>query len=176
MATSPFILVLLALLVCHTPLVTSVVVPADFASRLDAFIRCLMSDRSPIPLNLRTPELAIAVVANGQLVHTAGYGNSSSGTPITADTLFGIGSNSKAFTSTVAGMLADQGRLSLSEHISRRVPLRTYDAYIDNEASLRDLFTHHTGIARDDFIPIFHSVDVDWRAMVRRAHPEPANS
>ena len=170
------IIVLLALLVCYTPPAASVVVPANFTGRLDAFIRCLMSDRSPLPVNLRTPELAIAVVANNQLLFSAGYGNTSSGAPITPDTLFGIGSISKAFTSTAAGMLAEQGRLRLSEPISRRAKLHTYDAYIDHQASLRDLFTHHTGLSRNDFIAIFHSTDVDWRDMIAQYVPrlEPA--
>ena len=170
MITYRTVLVLLALLVSYTPLPSSADVPADFTSRLDGFIRCVMSDRWPFGRNSSTPELAVTVVANNRVIFSAGYGNTSSGAPITADTLFAIGSISKAFTSTVAGMLAEQGRLELSEPISRLgVPLKTYDAYIDREASLRDLFTHRTGISRNDFIGIFHqTTGVDWHDMVRR--------
>ena len=172
MSPLPFaLLLLLTLLACDTPLATAVVVPADFTARLDGFIRCLLSDSSPVPVNIRTPELAIAVVANNRVILAAGYGNTSHGTPITADTLFGIGSISKAFTSTAAGILADQGRLRLGERISSQAALRTYDAYIDREASLRDLFTHHTGISRNDFLAVFHSTDSDWRAMLAQYVP-----
>ena len=164
------IVALIALLLCYTPPATSAVVPANFTTRLDGFIRCLMSDRTPIPINERTPELTVAVVANHQVLFTAGYGNTSSGAPITADTLFGIGSISKAFTSTAAGMLADQRRLDLDEPVSRRVPLRTYDSYINREATLRDMFTHHVGVSRDDLIAIFHKTDVDWRDMVKHSN------
>ena len=165
------VLVLLSLLACTVPVSSAVVVPADFSGRLDGFIRCLLSDRSHIPLDLRTPELSIAVVANSQVVFTAGYGHTSNNTPITADTLFGVGSISKAFTSTAAGILADQGKLMLAEPISRHASWRTYDAYVTRETSLRDLFTHHTGISRNDFVFACHSTDSDWRAMLKQYVP-----
>ena len=168
---SSIVLVLLVLLAFCTPPAIAIVVPTDFSNRLDGFIRCLMSDRSPLPVNLRTPELAIAVVANNQTLLSTGYGSTSSGLPITADTLFAIASVSKAFTSTAAGMLADQGKLSLSERISRHTALKTYSAYVNYEASLRDLFTHHTGIQRADFIAAFHARDVDWRDMIQQYVP-----
>ena len=163
----PVLLVVLAWCLAFT---SAVVVPADFTQRLDAFIRCLLSDRSPLPPNLRTPELSIAVVANKQVVFAAGYGQTSNRTPITADTLFGIGSISKAFTSTAAGMLEEQGRLRLSEPISRHVTWRAYDAYVTREASLRDLFTHNTGVARDDFVYALHA-STDWRTMLHHYVP-----
>ena len=171
MSLHRLLLALLSLLACSIPLATAVVVPADFTQRLDAFIRCLLSDRSPLPPNLRTPELSIAVVANKQVVFAAGYGQTSNRTPITADTLFGIGSISKAFTSTAAGMLEEQGRLRLSEPIARRVSWRAYDAYVTRETSLRDLLIHHTGVSRQDYIFIIHDTDTDWHAMLEHYVP-----
>jgi CubicO group peptidase (beta-lactamase class C family) len=48
----------------------------------------------------RAPGLAVAIVQDGATVFSAGFGvaNVERGTPVTPDTMFGIGSTTKAFT------------------------------------------------------------------------------
>ena len=71
--------------------------------------------------------------------------------PVTPDTLFPLGSCSKAFTATAIALLADQGRIALD------TPVRTYlpdFALLDRVASAtltpRDLLTHKSGLPRHD--------------------------
>jgi len=54
------------------------------------------------------PGLALAVVKDGKVVIAKGYGIREVGRPepVTANTLFAIGSATKSFTATVAGILA----------------------------------------------------------------------
>ena len=60
------------------------------------------------------PGMAIAVVKNGKVVVAKGYGVRKLGDParVNADTLFGIGSNTKAFTTAALAMLVDEGKIS----------------------------------------------------------------
>ena len=71
------------------------------------------------------PGLAIAVVKGNEVVLARGYGVRELGRPelVTAGTRFAIGSATKAFTATAAGILADRGKLDLrpGHPISARV-------------------------------------------------------
>src|SRR4051794_7912802 len=60
------------------------------------------------------PGLAIAVVQNDKVIFLKGYGIKEGGKtqPVTADTLFEIGSTTKAFTATIKGMLAGEKKPS----------------------------------------------------------------
>jgi CubicO group peptidase (beta-lactamase class C family) len=57
----------------------------------------------------RTPGLAIAVVKDGQVVFSKGYGVRELGKsePVDTRTLFAIGSTTKAMTAALVGMLVD---------------------------------------------------------------------
>jgi CubicO group peptidase (beta-lactamase class C family) len=59
------------------------------------------------------PGCAIAAVQDGQTVLTAGWGRRDldTGVPVTSDTLFAIGSVTKAFTAATVGALVDDGLL-----------------------------------------------------------------
>jgi CubicO group peptidase (beta-lactamase class C family) len=70
-----------------------------------------------------TPGAAVAVVSKDRLVFAKGFGiaNIETGTPVTPDTLFRIGSVTKMFTATVLVTLADAGQVKLHEPISTYV-------------------------------------------------------
>ena len=59
------------------------------------------------------PGIAVAIVKDGKLVHSKGYGVKSilTNEKVDANTLFGIASNSKAFTSAAWAMLVDEGEV-----------------------------------------------------------------
>ncbi|MDZ4674537.1 MAG: serine hydrolase domain-containing protein [Gemmatimonadota bacterium] len=84
---------------------------------LDSLIRAEM-ERSG------TPGASVAVVANGQIVYAKGFGvaNIESGTPVTTETLFRVGSVTKMFTGALLSQLAEQGQIDLQAPISRYVP------------------------------------------------------
>ena len=86
---------------------------ADAAAHLDAMRQ-----------QLGVPGMTAAVAVDGELVWAAGSGwsNVETQTPATPDTIFRIGSTSKAMTSTVIARLADQGVLALDDTVSQHLP------------------------------------------------------
>lgn len=114
-----------------------------------------MSERSIDSLAMLTlktfdvPGMAIGVVHEGKLIHAKGYGVRSlkSRQPVDAQTLFGIASNSKAFTTTALAMLADEGKLQWDDKVRKYIPEFTlYNPFVSEEFTIRDLVTHRSGL------------------------------
>ncbi len=95
------------------------------------------------------PGMAVAVVENDKVVLAKGFGvrHLDSGEPVTADTLFGIASNTKAFTAAALAALVDQGKLSWDDKVIDHIPeFRLFDAYVTREITIRDLLSHRAGL------------------------------
>ena len=95
------------------------------------------------------PGIAVSVVKNGKVIHSKGYGVRSLNTKekMTENTLFGIASNSKAFTAAALGMLQDEGKLKYDDKVRDYIPeFKMYDAYVTEEFTIRDLLTHRSGL------------------------------
>ncbi|RZJ69620.1 serine hydrolase [Flavobacterium sp.] len=95
------------------------------------------------------PGIAVAVVKDGKIVHAKGYGVKSVRTKqkVDANTLFGIASNSKAFTATALAILVDEGKISWDDKVVKHIPeFKMYNEYVTNEFTIRDLLTHRSGL------------------------------
>ncbi|MFT3912185.1 MAG: serine hydrolase [Ferruginibacter sp.] len=95
------------------------------------------------------PGIAVAVVKDGKVIHSKGYGVRSLNTnqKVDENTLFGIASNSKAFTSTALGMLIDEGKLKWDDKVTDYIPeFKLYDPYVSDAFTIRDLLTHRSGL------------------------------
>jgi CubicO group peptidase (beta-lactamase class C family) len=95
------------------------------------------------------PGIAVAVVKDGQVVLAKGYGVRSLATkvPVDANTLFGIGSNTKAFTTAALGLLVDEGKLRWDDKVTDYIPeFKMYDPYATAEFTVRDLLCHRSGL------------------------------
>jgi CubicO group peptidase (beta-lactamase class C family) len=95
------------------------------------------------------PGLSLAIVQNGKTVFARGYGVRSIATraPVTADTAFPIGSETKAFTSAALAILVDEGKLKWTDRVVDKLPgFRMYDPYVTAHMTVRDLLTHRTGL------------------------------
>jgi CubicO group peptidase (beta-lactamase class C family) len=95
------------------------------------------------------PGVGVAVVKDGNVVLAKGYGVRKIGesAPVDSHTLFGIGSNTKAFTVAALGMLVDEGKLSWDDRVIDRMPgFQMYDPYVTHEMTIRDLLTHRSGL------------------------------
>ena len=95
------------------------------------------------------PGMAVAVVKDGQVVHAKGYGVRRAGEPdaVDADTLFGIASNTKAFTCAAISILAEDGQARLGRPVTKHLPeFQMYDPWVTRELTLRDLVTHRGGL------------------------------
>jgi CubicO group peptidase (beta-lactamase class C family) len=113
-------------------------VPAD----LDTYVANSMK-------TFDVPGLAVAIVKDGKVVVAKGYGVRKMGdpTPVDENTMFGIGSNTKAFTTAALAGLMDEGKLSWDDPVYQRLPgFVMYDPYVSHEMTIRDLLTHRSGM------------------------------
>ena len=95
------------------------------------------------------PGIAVAVIKDGKVIHSKGYGLRSLKTmkKVDENTLFGIASNSKAFTAAALGMLVDEGKLKWDDKVRDYIPeFKMYDAYVTEEFTIRDLLAHRSGL------------------------------
>ena len=96
-----------------------------------------------------TAGFAIAVVKDGEIVHAKGYGVNSIETnvPVNENTLFGIASNSKAFTTAALAILVDQGKIKWEDKVIDHIhEFKMYDSYVTNNFNIQDLITHRSGL------------------------------
>jgi CubicO group peptidase (beta-lactamase class C family) len=95
------------------------------------------------------PGIAVAIIKDGKVIHSKGYGVRSLATqqPVDENTLFGIASNSKAFTTAALGMLADEGKLNWDDKVRKYIPeFKLFDPYVTEEFTIRDLLCHRSGL------------------------------
>jgi CubicO group peptidase (beta-lactamase class C family) len=95
------------------------------------------------------PGIAVAIVKDGKAILSKGYGIKSIQTneKVDANTLFGIASNSKAFTTAALAMLVDEGKLKWDDKVISYLPnFKMYNDYVTNEFTIRDLLTHRSGL------------------------------
>lgn len=103
-------------------------------------------------LSLKTfnvPGIAVGVVKDGKLIHAKGYGvaNLETGKKVDEHTLFGIASNSKAFTTAAISMLVEEGKMKWDDKVTDHIPgFKMYDPYVTEAFTVRDLVTHRSGL------------------------------
>ena len=95
------------------------------------------------------PGVAVAVIKDGKVIHSKGYGVRSIKTNLKVDenTLFGVASNTKAMTAAALGMLVDEKKITWDTKVTDVIPeFKMYDPYVTNEFTVRDLLTHRSGL------------------------------
>lgn len=100
------------------------------------------------------PGVAIAVVEKNRVVYTGGFGyrDNEKQLPVTENTLFAIGSCTKAFTASMIGMLQQEGKLSLDKPVRNYLPeLKFKDPVTNDQITLRDMMCHRSGLPRHDY-------------------------
>jgi CubicO group peptidase (beta-lactamase class C family) len=113
--------------------------------------------------------LALAVVSDGNIVLTEGFGFSdkAANEPLTENMLFPIASTSKAFTAACAVMLSEDGKLNLDKPVSAYMPqFRLNDPIASKEATTRDMLSHRTGLPRHDLLWITMGESADREDLV----------
>jgi CubicO group peptidase (beta-lactamase class C family) len=101
------------------------------------------------------PGLAIAVVKDGETVFAEGYGVTTLGgaEAVDADTLFAIGSTTKAMTAALLGTAVDAGNLDWDDRVVDHLPaFRLHDPWVTRELTVRDLLTHRAGLGNADLL------------------------
>ncbi|MDE3135273.1 MAG: serine hydrolase [Acidobacteriota bacterium] len=117
-------------------------------SSLDQFIHSSME-------SWKVPGAAVAIVHGQSVVYMKGFGvrDIRTGEPVTPDTLFDIGSCTKAFTSAAVAMLVDEGKMRWDGRVRDYVPFfHLYDPLADEYVTMRDLLSHRTGVPGTDLL------------------------
>ncbi len=124
----------------------------------------------------KAPGFAVAVVEKNKIVYAAGFGysNLEDKQKVTPNTLFQIGSCTKAFTAGILGILEEEGKVDLDDSPRKYVPyLKFYNEEMDNFVVIKDLIRHSTGLPRHDYAwYLFPGADKD-SLLMRVAHHEP---
>src|SRR5678816_2716821 len=100
------------------------------------------------------PGVTIAVVEKNKVIYTGGFGyrDYEQKLPVTTNTLFAIGSCTKAFTASLLGLLNKDGKLDLDKPAREYLPeLKFFKDEMNNSITVRDMMCHRTGLPRHDY-------------------------
>jgi CubicO group peptidase (beta-lactamase class C family) len=148
--------------------------PTAPPSDLDAYVASSMK-------TFDVPGMAVAIVKDGKILIAKGYGVRKLGDPTPVDefTTFGIGSNTKAFTTAALATLVDEGKLSWDDPVYQRLPgFVMYDPYVSHEMTIRDLLTHRSGMGLGEGDLLFwpHSTYTREEIIYKLRFMKPASS
>ena len=119
----------------------------DF-SNLDTIIREQMSV-------WQVPGTAVAVIQGDDVRYMGTFGSRDikNDLPVTKETIFAIGSASKAFTSLAAGILVEDGTLDWDKPVKKYIPgFGMCDPFAEERLTVRDMLCHRTGLPRHEFM------------------------
>ena len=111
-------------------------------SALDDFADYIESIRK----DWNTPGIAVGIVTDREILFADGFGylDLDESQPVTSETLFGIGSTTKPFTTMILGMLVDEGKLSWDEPIRNYIDFRLDDDPLSDYITVKDLVSHRS--------------------------------
>lgn len=156
-------------------LLAAVLIPSLFAQQ-DKRLAGIEAEMNKILEATKAAGFAVAVVEKDKIIYAKGFGyrDYENKIPADANTLFAIGSSTKAFTSAILGQLQQEDKLSLDESPRKYIPdLEFYNDEMNNTIIIKDLMSHRTGLPRHDFSwYLFPTHDRD--ALIKRVvHQEP---
>jgi CubicO group peptidase (beta-lactamase class C family) len=126
---------------------TTPVVQQDRFAGLDTIFERVLKDHL-------AAGFAVAVVEKDQIIYAKGFGyrDYEKKLPVTPNTLFAIGSCTKAFTSSLLGILQKDHKIDFDEPAIKYLPgLKFYNEDMDKHITIRDMMSHRTGLPRHDF-------------------------
>ncbi|MEX1139884.1 MAG: serine hydrolase domain-containing protein [Bacteroidota bacterium] len=112
------------------------------ASEFDSYVERVIK-------RFQVPGVCVAVVKDGKVVLAKGYGVRELGKPAKVDskTLFGIASNTKAFTATALALLVEEGKIKWDGRVIDYLPwFQLSDPFVTRELTIRDLLVHRSGL------------------------------
>lgn len=153
-------------------LVLAAVSPAPArAQAAPAWAKGLAEELDRYRAEWKVPGAAVVVVKDDRVVLATGLGVRELGKPakVDADTLFGIASNTKAFTAALAVSLAREGQLSLDDRLVDLLPgFALSDPWTTRQATLRDALSHRLGYETWAGDVVAWGSSYDGREVVRR--------
>jgi len=136
----------------------------DLDHELDAYIRKAMA---AIP---EIPSVAMVVVKDGKPIFMRAYGlaNKETGTKADANTLYYIASSTKSYMALAAAILDREGKIKLSDPVTKYAPGVTFKNALPDKVKVRDLLTHTSGLANEPLTwRVAYSGEIDDKDMLR---------
>lgn len=136
-----YFIVVFALGVACNSFAQSDSIPSFVKDSLDTYVNRALQE-------WQIPGIAVCIVKDGKTVLMKGYGvrDWDTNDPVDENTLFMIGSNSKAFTGTALAMLDADKKLSLDDKVTKWIPeFKLNNKAAGEQAIVRDLLCHRIG-------------------------------
>jgi CubicO group peptidase (beta-lactamase class C family) len=117
----------------------------------------------------QVPGLSIAIVKDDRIVYSKGFGVREEGKSgqVDADTVFAIGSATKAFTAAALGMLVDEKKIEWDGAVHDYMPsFELHDPYVTRHVTVRDLLSHRTGVVTNG--GLWYGSGFDRKEIIRR--------
>jgi len=132
--------------ITYSVLILLLTLSQSFAQLTSADIDSLVQDAMK---RFSVAGAAVAIVKDGKVVHSKGYGVKSVDTKekVNEHTNFAIASNSKAFTTAALAILVEDGKLNWTDKVKKYIPeFKMYDDYVTENFNIQDLLTHRSGL------------------------------
>ncbi len=129
--------------------------PSSTPPALQQRLNCIWDDfkcyAEESQANWQVPGMAIAVVSgdSDKPIYTlfSGVKRLGGGDPIDGQTVFQIGSASKAFTAALLAILVDEEKVNWTDRVVDHIPgFEMYDPWVTREFQVRDLMAQHSGM------------------------------
>lgn len=162
-----FLLALLSMQLTYAQKKTAA--PADPLAGIDTILQKILKDRKAVGF-------AVAVVKKDKIIYAKGFGyrDEQQKLPVTPNTLFAIGSCTKAFTSSLMGLFNKENKLEYDKPARDYLPaLQFYNNELNNGVTVRDLMCHRTGLPRHDYSWYLFNSDSRDSLLQRIKYQEP---
>jgi len=149
---------------------------SSLSAQQDKRLKGIEKDLNAILEATKAPGFAVAIVEGNKIIYAKGFGYSDYENKIPADanTLYAIGSSSKAFTSSILGQLQQEDKISFDDSPIKYVPeLTFFNDKMNNDIIIKDLMSHRTGLPRHDFSWYLFPTHNKDSLLHRVAHHEP---
>jgi len=145
---APTIVLLISLIFSITVPQTRDASEKDFSAAYDAQIRKTLTTFPDLP------GIAIVVIKNDRPIFVSAYGmaDREAGIKADTDTLFYTGSSTKSFTALAAAMLDQEGKIKLSDALTKYTPGIRFKNEIPDKVTIQDLLTHTSGLRNSPLV------------------------
>ena len=167
------IIYVLLLISCNLALAQA---PIENLEGVDEEIQNILDDYKAVGLS-------IAIVKNDSIIYSKGFGfrDYDKKLPVTEKTLFGIGSNTKSFTSALIGILDKEGKIEIDKKPSEYIPHLEFSTdELNDLVTVKDLLSHRSGLGGLDgsyiLFPATNRLDLMDRLPYLKQNAEPKDS
>ena len=122
---------------------------------------------------------SVAIVKGSEIIYANGFGfrDIENKTPVTSNTIFAIGSSTKAFTASLLGILRENGKVDFETSPRKYVPeLQFYNSEMNAQITIKDLMTHRTGLPRHSGAWKMFPTESQDEFLARIAYQEPVHA